>query len=258
MKMHAGDAKDRLPSQVSGGEAQRAGIARAMIGNPGLLFADEPIASLNGISYTANVIDEPERFHILEGRTCTADNEIVITEFITANFGLAIGDTVTVRGDNGSGEYIIAGIYSCANDRGDNFGMSREGYLKIGRDSPNLWCWHYFLADNSRKGAITKTLESAYGGDIHIHENTWTGLFGVISAMQALLVLMYALIVIFNFRFRRSCGNAFGGCYRPARICGDETGRYRQLCVQPEFCQRDFAYDRRDGSLYGLWLAVSR
>jgi len=160
MKMHAGDAKDRLPSQVSGGEAQRAGIARAMIGNPGLLFADEPIASLNGISYTANVIDDPERFHILEGRTCTADNEIVITEFITANFGLAIGDTVTVRGDNGSGEYIIAGIYSW-----------------------NLWCWHYFLADNSRKGAITKTLESAYGGDIHIHENTWTGLFGVISAM---------------------------------------------------------------------------
>lgn len=39
-KMHAGDAKDRYPQQVSGGEAQRAAIARAMIGNPGLLFAD--------------------------------------------------------------------------------------------------------------------------------------------------------------------------------------------------------------------------
>ncbi len=156
-----------------------------------------PTASLNGISYTANVIDEPERFHILEGRTCTADNEIVITEFIAANFGLEIGDTVTVRGDNGSGEYIISGIYSCANDMGDNFGMSREGYLKIGRDSPNLWCWHYFLADSSQKGVITEALESAYGGDIHVHENTWPGLFGIISAMQALLVLMYALVIVF-------------------------------------------------------------
>lgn len=46
-KMHAGGAKDRLPSQVSGGEAQRAAIARAMIGNPGLLFADEPTGALN-------------------------------------------------------------------------------------------------------------------------------------------------------------------------------------------------------------------
>lgn len=156
-----------------------------------------PTASLNGISYTANVIDQPERFHILEGRTCTADNEIVITEFIATNFGIALGDTVTVRGDSGSGEYIVSGIYSCANDMGDNFGMNREGYLKIGRDHPNLWCWHYFLADGSQKGAITEALESAYGGDIHVHENTWPGLFGIISAMQALLVLMYALVIVF-------------------------------------------------------------
>lgn len=46
-KMHADGAKDRLPSQVSGGEAQRAAIARAMIGTPELLFADEPTGALN-------------------------------------------------------------------------------------------------------------------------------------------------------------------------------------------------------------------
>lgn len=40
-------AKDRLPANVSGGEAQRAAIARAMIGDPGLLFADEPTGALN-------------------------------------------------------------------------------------------------------------------------------------------------------------------------------------------------------------------
>ncbi len=46
-KMHVRDAKDRLPSQVSGGEAQRAAIARTMIGNPSLIFADEPTGALN-------------------------------------------------------------------------------------------------------------------------------------------------------------------------------------------------------------------
>lgn len=49
-------AENRLPSQVSGGEAQRAAIARAMIGEPGLLFADEPTGALNR-SHTEEVLD---------------------------------------------------------------------------------------------------------------------------------------------------------------------------------------------------------
>ena len=49
-------AENRLPSQVSGGEAQRAAIARAMIGNPGLLFADEPTGALNR-SHSQEVLD---------------------------------------------------------------------------------------------------------------------------------------------------------------------------------------------------------
>lgn len=46
-QMHADNAKDRLPSRVSGGEAQRAAIARAMINDPTIIFADEPTGALN-------------------------------------------------------------------------------------------------------------------------------------------------------------------------------------------------------------------
>lgn len=46
-KVNVSGAKDRLPSQVSGGEAQRAAIVRAIINEPGLLFADEPTGALN-------------------------------------------------------------------------------------------------------------------------------------------------------------------------------------------------------------------
>lgn len=46
-QMNIVEAKDRLPSQVSGGEAQRAAIARAVINEPGILFADEPTGALN-------------------------------------------------------------------------------------------------------------------------------------------------------------------------------------------------------------------
>lgn len=46
-QMHVEEACDRLPFQVSGGEGQRAAIARAMITQPGILFADEPTGALN-------------------------------------------------------------------------------------------------------------------------------------------------------------------------------------------------------------------
>ena len=46
-RMNLEAAKDRLPSEVSGGEAQRAAVARAAINKPSILFADEPTGALN-------------------------------------------------------------------------------------------------------------------------------------------------------------------------------------------------------------------
>ena len=46
-RMNVDKARDRLPAHVSGGEAQRAAMARAVVNRPTLLFADEPTGALN-------------------------------------------------------------------------------------------------------------------------------------------------------------------------------------------------------------------
>lgn len=46
-QMGISHVKTHLPSQVSGGEQQRCAIARAVINEPKLLFADEPTGALN-------------------------------------------------------------------------------------------------------------------------------------------------------------------------------------------------------------------
>ena len=41
------ETQKKFPSQISGGEAQRVGIVRALINSPEILFADEPTGALN-------------------------------------------------------------------------------------------------------------------------------------------------------------------------------------------------------------------
>lgn len=52
----------KFPSQVSGGEAQRAGIVRALINRPKILFADEPTGALNSSTSMA-VLDALTEIH---------------------------------------------------------------------------------------------------------------------------------------------------------------------------------------------------
>ena len=55
-RMGIDHVKTNLPSQVSGGEQQRCAIARAVINQPKLLFADEPTGALNRKN-TTEVLD---------------------------------------------------------------------------------------------------------------------------------------------------------------------------------------------------------
>lgn len=50
------EAWNKYPSQLSGGEAQRVGIVRAVINDPKILFADEPTGQLNSAS-SRDVLD---------------------------------------------------------------------------------------------------------------------------------------------------------------------------------------------------------
>lgn len=94
-KVNLSDVKTHLPFQVSGGEAQRCAIARAIINNPKLLFADEPTGALNRKN-TLEVLDLLTRLN-REGQsilTVTHDIRVALraTRLLYLSDGKIIGE----------------------------------------------------------------------------------------------------------------------------------------------------------------------
>lgn len=56
------ETQKKFPTQISGGEAQRVGIVRALINDPEILFADEPTGALNSKT-GLDVLDTLTRFN---------------------------------------------------------------------------------------------------------------------------------------------------------------------------------------------------
>ncbi len=53
------DVHDKYPNQFSGGELQRVSVARALIPNPKIIVADEPVSMIDA-SLRMNIINLPE------------------------------------------------------------------------------------------------------------------------------------------------------------------------------------------------------
>ncbi len=153
--------------------------------------------TVEGVSLTANIINDSAWFHILQGRTIENSNEIVVTQMVADDLKLKIGDTVQVNQEHTFRDYTVVGIYQCANEMGANIGMTRDGYARIGNVNSYIWCYHFVLSDPSHNEEIMKVLQEKYPMQMDVHTNSWSGLDGIVSTMNMLIIFMYIIVIIF-------------------------------------------------------------
>ncbi len=153
--------------------------------------------TVNGTEYTANVLNNTDYFHVLSGKVC-GGSEVLITDTVASEQGLAIGDTVRIAAGGRAEEYTVSGIYMCANGMGSNIGLSMAGYSKIGDITGFIWCYHYILEDGGVRDYAMQYLQEHYTG-IDVHTNSWSGLDGIVSMMHLLILVIYlvaALVIL--------------------------------------------------------------
>jgi putative ABC transport system ATP-binding protein len=99
-----GSRLDHYPNEMSGGEQQRVAVARALINEPKILFADEPTANLDAVS--ANMVLElfkkvnEERGQTIVMVTHEPEDEKYVDRVIWLKDGLVDKETTTLESDS--------------------------------------------------------------------------------------------------------------------------------------------------------------
>ena len=97
VRVGLGDRTENRPGELSGGQQQRVAVARALVGDPALILADEPTGNLDSAS-TADMLDLFDELHAA-GRTVvviTHEDEVArrATRVVRLRDGLVADETL--------------------------------------------------------------------------------------------------------------------------------------------------------------------
>ncbi len=172
-------------------------------------YINSKYISINGEEMWCAIHKDVDNLVILKGRAPTYENEIVITEIVADELGLAIGDKVTLSYRDKKGEYIISGINQFINDTGRNFSMSLNAAKKLGIE--NVF-WGGYLVDNGKAEEIVSVLNDRYTGRLEAQyydiNRPADEMYNV--AVNALKAVIYSFSVIFALvTVHMVCSKAF-------------------------------------------------
>ena len=204
------------------------------------------------------IFDNPEAIgNIVKGRTCLYDNEILMTEYLSKELGVGIGDTVVVGAQEEKEDYIITGLTASGNDAGKSFIMNCDGYERLVKDVD--WTWrvaYYVVKDEEKIDEIVELINDRYG-DLNIkaeREDYDMGNNPISIAVKGISVVIYTLSAIFIMitvilvsgkMFEREKKD-----YGILKACGFDAGKLRsQFAVR--FMIASFA-----GSFLGIIIAL--
>ena len=153
--------------------------------------------SLNGENIFCSIYQTPEVMNIVEGRAPLYANEIVITDFISEELGVRIGDTATVSKGDYKAKFLITGFIQTTNDVGRAFAMNTDGIERMGFDDLEIRWAGYSLSSSENAKQIAKELNRQYGDYLECSADGDNMDSTIEIALTAMKVMIYSLSIIF-------------------------------------------------------------
>ena len=172
-------------------------------------FYDNYQMLINGNEYLSNIYKNPEFIVMEEGRAPKYDNEIALTDFLSKELNLKIGDKVTISRQNYEYEYLITGINIYANELGLNSSMPLEGAKKLGIEDTLFY--GFSLADETMCEELAEEINEKYGDiltakgyEADPNIEMYTSIIGAMTAVIYVVSVVFSLVVVMMF-----CKKAF-------------------------------------------------
>lgn len=154
---------------------------------------------LDGEDTLCVVFKDPSFLPALKGRAPIYDNEIGISPILLDEFGLKIGDEVTVGWQGRKEKYIITGVIQTMNDAGRGFPMSYAAAERIGYDR-SLWGCYSLESETDEilNQKIADTLNEKFGDIIKAEANGALVDSSSEDAIKAMRIIIYVSSVLFS------------------------------------------------------------
>lgn len=174
-------------------------------------YSNNAYFSFEGEEMMCCVYKDPASMPVLKGRSPVYNNEIAVSPILLDEFGLRIGDEVTVGWSGKKGNYLITGTVQFMNDAGRSFLMSYEAASEIGYDG---WLWCCYSLENGDDETLNAEIVDALNerfGDIIEAEASGEWLDeSVGTAIEAMQMIIYAFSSLFSLIVTHMvCSRAF-------------------------------------------------
>lgn len=130
----------------------------------------------------------------LKGRAPIYDNEIAVSPILLDEFGLEIGDEVTVGWEGEKEKYLISGTFQLVNDVGRCFVISQKGAERIGY---NRWLWGcYSLKEDGQTEKIVDSLNEKFTDRMEAKssQNMTDGIYQLVILFMQMIIYVFSLL----------------------------------------------------------------